>query len=85
MNNPKENTVTYEDFEDQKVVLLADEAHHINAETKKDSIYKYKNQIILLFFPYHIFTFNYQQMTNFAKQAILSLMPFWYGRKVRTP
>jgi len=24
-------------------------------------------------------------MTNFAKQAILSLMPFWYGRKVRTP
>jgi len=40
MNNPKENTVTYEDFEDQKVVLLADEAHHINAETKKGKLTK---------------------------------------------
>ncbi|WP_196357455.1 DEAD/DEAH box helicase family protein, partial [Vibrio campbellii] len=24
-----------EDFEDNKVVLISDEAHHINAETKK--------------------------------------------------
>ncbi len=35
LNTPRENSVTYEDFEDQKVVLISDEAHHINAETKK--------------------------------------------------
>ena len=40
MNTPKENSVTYEDFEDQKVVLLADEAHHINAETKNGKLTK---------------------------------------------
>lgn len=34
LNTPKENAVTYEDFEDQQIVLLADEAHHINALTK---------------------------------------------------
>ena len=36
INNPKENNITYEDFEETKVVLLSDEAHHINAETKKN-------------------------------------------------
>lgn len=35
LNTPKENALTYEDFEDKKIVLLSDEAHHINAETKK--------------------------------------------------
>lgn len=35
LNTPKENSITYEDFEDIKIVLLSDEAHHINAETKK--------------------------------------------------
>jgi len=34
LNTPKENAITYEDFEDKKIVLLADEAHHINALTK---------------------------------------------------
>jgi type III restriction enzyme len=34
MNNPKENSITYEDFIDQKIVMLSDEAHHLNAETK---------------------------------------------------
>src|SRR5690606_36515806 len=34
MNNPSENSVTYEDFKDKKVVLLSDEAHHINTMTK---------------------------------------------------
>lgn len=47
MNNPKENTVTYEDFEDQKVVLLADEAHHINAETKKGKLTKDEEERVL--------------------------------------
>jgi len=35
LNQPRENTITYEDFEDEKIVLISDEAHHINAETKK--------------------------------------------------
>lgn len=30
----KENSITYKDFEDRKIVLLADEAHHLNANTK---------------------------------------------------
>ncbi len=35
LNSPKENSATYADFEKQKVVLLSDEAHHINAQTKR--------------------------------------------------
>lgn len=35
LNMPKENSLTYDDFEDQKIVLISDEAHHINADTKK--------------------------------------------------
>ena len=35
LNQPRENAITYEDFEDKKIVLISDEAHHINAETKK--------------------------------------------------
>ncbi len=35
MQNPKENAVTIEDFRDYKVVMISDEAHHLNAETKK--------------------------------------------------
>ena len=33
LNNPRENSVTIDDFAEQKVVLIADEAHHINSET----------------------------------------------------
>ncbi len=35
LNEPRENSVTYEDFENKKIVLLSDEAHHINTLTKK--------------------------------------------------
>jgi type III restriction enzyme len=35
LNMPRENSLTYDDFEDQKIVLISDEAHHINADTKK--------------------------------------------------
>lgn len=35
MSQPKENSLSLEDFEDHKVVLISDEAHHINVETKK--------------------------------------------------
>lgn len=30
----KENSITYADFKDRKIVLIADEAHHLNANTK---------------------------------------------------
>ena len=35
LNMPRENGLTYDDFEDKKIVLISDEAHHINADTKK--------------------------------------------------
>ena len=35
LNTPRENSLTYDDFENQKIVLISDEAHHINADTKK--------------------------------------------------
>lgn len=35
LNTPRENSITYEDFEDKKIVLISDEAHHINVDTKK--------------------------------------------------
>ncbi len=35
LNNTKENSITYEDFEDRKIVLIADEAHHLSSSTKK--------------------------------------------------
>lgn len=34
LHNEKENSLTFEDFKDKKIVLLADEAHHNNAQTK---------------------------------------------------
>lgn len=34
IQNPSENTLTLEDMKEQKIVLLSDEAHHINAKTK---------------------------------------------------
>ncbi len=34
LNNTKENSVTYEDFKDKKIVLFADEAHHLSSATK---------------------------------------------------
>lgn len=40
LNNPQENSITFEDFEDKKIVLLADEAHHINTLTKGKNLTK---------------------------------------------
>lgn len=34
LNYPHENTITYEDFEDKDIVLISDEAHHIQTITK---------------------------------------------------
>lgn len=36
LNNTKENSVTYEDFQDKKMVLIADEAHHLSSATKNN-------------------------------------------------
>lgn len=38
IHNEKENSLTIEDFKDKKIALIADEAHHINASTKKKVI-----------------------------------------------
>lgn len=35
LNNPRENGLTFDDFTDKEVVLISDEAHHINTLTKK--------------------------------------------------
>ncbi len=34
MNSEKENALTYENFAEQEIVLLADEAHHLNVSTR---------------------------------------------------
>ncbi len=34
LNSAKENSVTYEDFIDKKIALIADEAHHLSSATK---------------------------------------------------
>jgi type III restriction enzyme len=37
LNFPKENSITFEDFENKKIVLISDEAHHINVSTKQSA------------------------------------------------
>lgn len=39
LNNTKENSVTYEDFKDKKLVLIADEAHHLVAGTRNGNLF----------------------------------------------
>lgn len=39
LNNTKENSITYEDFKDKKLVLIADEAHHLVAGTKSGKLF----------------------------------------------
>ncbi len=36
LNYPKENALTYEDFSDKEIVLISDEAHHLQTITKKN-------------------------------------------------
>jgi len=38
VNSEKENALTFEDFRQHKIVLIADEAHHINTQTKADQV-----------------------------------------------
>ena len=37
LNDTKENSVTYEDFQDKKIALIADEAHHLSSATKNQT------------------------------------------------
>ena len=37
LNSPKENAVTFEDLADKNIVLIADEAHHLSADTKNNA------------------------------------------------
>jgi type III restriction enzyme len=39
LNNTRENSVTYEDFENRKLVLIADEAHHLSSGTKSGNMF----------------------------------------------
>ncbi len=47
LNAPKENNLTYDAFEDKRIVLISDEAHHINAETKKGKQSKSERERII--------------------------------------
>lgn len=39
LNNTKENSVTYEDFKNKKIILIADEAHHLSSGTKSGKLF----------------------------------------------
>ncbi|ROI04557.1 DEAD/DEAH box helicase [Chryseobacterium sp. G0240] len=39
LNNTRENSVTYEDFKEKKMILIADEAHHLNSGTKSGNLF----------------------------------------------
>ena len=41
LNNTKEGSITFEDFKEKKLVLIADEAHHLNTSTKKQGDHRY--------------------------------------------
>ena len=41
LNNTKEGSLTFEDFQEKKLVLIADEAHHLNTSTKKQGDPRY--------------------------------------------
>ncbi|NQT00612.1 MAG: DEAD/DEAH box helicase family protein, partial [Planctomycetes bacterium] len=43
LTTEKENALTYEDFKEKKIVLLSDEAHHINVSTKSDKDFEELN------------------------------------------
>ena len=51
LNTQKENGLTFEDFRDKKIVLLADEAHHINTSTKagQESLISWENTVERIF------------------------------------
>jgi len=57
LNNTRENSITYEDFKDKKLVLIADEAHHLNSGTKSGNLFGSWEQTVL-----EILHQNYENM-----------------------
>jgi type III restriction enzyme len=51
LNTERENALTYEDFNDKKIVLIADEAHHMNTQTKAQlELFKsWENTVVRIF------------------------------------
>ncbi len=47
LNSPRENSLHDADFEQEKTVFLSDEAHHINAETKKGRLSREESRALL--------------------------------------
>ncbi len=47
LNTPRENSLTSDDFENKKIVLLSDEAHHINVDTKRGKLTKEEQEEIV--------------------------------------
>jgi len=47
LNNTKENGVTYEDFKDKKIVLIADEAHHLSFGTRQGNLFGSWEQTVI--------------------------------------
>lgn len=43
----RENGLTFDDLENQKIIILADEAHHFNASTKKDKLTQHPWEALL--------------------------------------
>lgn len=59
MNFPREDSLTFDDFSEQKVVLISDEAHHLNVDTgKKLSVAEKENRRTWEQTVKHIFTRN---------------------------
>jgi type III restriction enzyme len=46
LKNPQENSLTFDNFEDKKIVLIGDEAHHLSAETKKGQIFNIEDNSV---------------------------------------
>lgn len=47
LNNTKENSITYEDFRARKIVLVADESHHLNSGTRNGNLFGSWEQTVL--------------------------------------
>lgn len=45
LNLFRENSITFEDFKDKKIVLISDEAHHINAWTRNNRLNKTEEEM----------------------------------------
>ena len=45
LQNPGNGTLTYEDFKNNKIIILADESHHLNADTKNTNKEEEKDKL----------------------------------------